>query len=143
MGTNDMCFIKSKFMILLLGSLFAGTLFAAPVGQETGVWVKDQSSQCQLWNSYPKPNESVIWSGACKDGYADGLGIAEWYRGGQLTSLNLINLESGFWYGKRKTWDVKGNSQYFFAFRNQPPVSITEDDYNKMSPQQIFEKYVK
>lgn len=138
-----MRFIKSTFLGLLLGSVPVSMLYAAPSTQSSGLWVVDENSQCQIWNSYPKPNESVRWSGACKEGYADGLGIAEWYRDGQLSSLNIVNLESGFWYGKRKTWDVKGNSTYFFAFRNHPPVSITEEDYNKMSPQQIFEKYIK
>lgn len=139
---NHVGLIKPKAFALLLSMCFLGTaLHAAAPTVSAEQWVADKNNKCLLWNPYPKPNESVAWSGTCKDGYANGTGIAEWYRDGRLTSLSLVTLEAGFWYGKRKTWDEKGNAKYSFAFKNQPPVDITEEDYNKMSQQQIFEKY--
>ena len=34
---------------------------------------------CKIANPSPKPSETVAWSGGCKDGFADGNGIMQWY----------------------------------------------------------------
>lgn len=38
---------------------------------------------CRLNNPSPKPNETATWSGACRDGYADGHGTLAWFRDGK------------------------------------------------------------
>src|SRR5208282_1753919 len=40
-------------------------------------WITD-SHGCKVWDSLPSANESVSWSGPCKDGYADGEGTLAW-----------------------------------------------------------------
>ena len=49
-----------------------------------GEWISDTHG-CKLWNAFPRPGQSVTWSGACRDGYADGHGVAEWFKDGQFT----------------------------------------------------------
>lgn len=50
---------------------------AQPVAQQT--WIADQRVGCRVWNPAPKPNETVIWSGACRDGLAEGRGVLQWF----------------------------------------------------------------
>ena len=41
------------------------------------------SDRCKVWNPYPAGGETIRWTGACKDGFADGRGTLEWQRGGK------------------------------------------------------------
>jgi hypothetical protein len=47
---------------------------------QTGGWITDTSAGCKVWNPHPQPNESVQWSGACVDGFAQGRGAAQWFQ---------------------------------------------------------------
>lgn len=53
-----------------------------------GNWITDQRTKCRVWNPFPKPNESVTWSGACKNGLAQGHGTLEWFEDGKSTSVD-------------------------------------------------------
>jgi hypothetical protein len=46
-------------------------------------WITTSNKPCKVWNPEPQPNESVTWSGACKDGYASGKGILFWTENGK------------------------------------------------------------
>jgi tetratricopeptide (TPR) repeat protein len=35
-----------------------------------------------VWNPNPEPGESVSWSGACREGHADGHGVEQWFKDG-------------------------------------------------------------
>src|SRR5579863_3879779 len=50
-------------------------------GAETGAWSLDTAQGCKLWNPHPQPGETVRWSGACANGFAQGRGAAQWFRG--------------------------------------------------------------
>jgi hypothetical protein len=52
-------------------------LAAADARSDEG-YIADKNG-CKIANPNPKPSESVTWSGACKDGFADGDGIMQWY----------------------------------------------------------------
>ena len=39
------------------------------------------ASGCGVVNPNPKPDESITWSGGCKDGLAEGSGLLQWRRG--------------------------------------------------------------
>lgn len=59
---------------------------ATAVAQETEIepyWIKDSNSGCAVWNSNPKPIETITWSGSCRNGKADGRGVLQWYRDGK------------------------------------------------------------
>ena len=68
--------------------LFACITFAfAPcLGEEAPVaFIADQNG-CKTPNPNPVPNERIVWSGGCKDGWLDGQGTLEWYVGDELES---------------------------------------------------------
>ena len=71
-----------KRLLLLLISL---ACCAAPAAaQDKGGWIADPKTGCQIRNPLPIPDESVSWSGECKDGKASGLGQLLWYAQGKL-----------------------------------------------------------
>jgi MORN repeat len=76
------------------GFLLTGT--AAALAQPGG-WITDTSAGCRVWNPHPQPGESVHWSGACANGFAEGRGAAQWFR-------NNLPFESdeGDWHGGRQ-----------------------------------------
>lgn len=37
------------------------------------------AANCRVVNTGPRPNERITWSGGCKDGFADGAGVLQWY----------------------------------------------------------------
>ena len=46
-------------------------------------WITTSNKSCKVWNPNPEPNESVTWSGECKDGLASGKGILFWTENGK------------------------------------------------------------
>jgi hypothetical protein len=49
-------------------------------------WSVDAGMGCWVWNSDPRPNDAVSWSGACgPDGLATGTGVEEWRSEGQVS----------------------------------------------------------
>lgn len=42
-------------------------------------WLEDKRGGCKIWNPRSRFGDSVSWSGACKDGFANGYGEAAWY----------------------------------------------------------------
>lgn len=64
----------SKILSVLLCSCFIAT----PVFGKGG-WVADQETQCQVWDSDPKPDQFITWSGECENGKAAGGGVARWH----------------------------------------------------------------
>ena len=49
------------------------SMSAAPTTE--GSWLKDPITGCGVWNSAPKGNEMISWSGECQDGKASGYGV--------------------------------------------------------------------
>jgi len=69
---------------------------AAPA--QTGGWIADASVGCQVWNPHPQPGETIRWSGACANGFAQGRGAAQWFRD------NLpFEADEGEWRAGRQT----------------------------------------
>ncbi len=60
-------------------------------------WITATNKPCKLWNPEPQPNESVTWSGACKDGYATGKGVVQWFEDGKAD----IRFDGTYMNGKR------------------------------------------
>ncbi|MBV9549625.1 MAG: hypothetical protein JO256_08150 [Alphaproteobacteria bacterium] len=46
-------------------------------------WITASNQPCKIWNPSPQPNESVTWSGGCKDGLASGRGVLRWTENGK------------------------------------------------------------
>src|SRR5216683_8306341 len=70
-------------------------------------WITTTNQPCKVWNPEPQPNESVTWSGPCKDGLASGKGILFWTENGKP--------------------DVEYDGEYANGKRNGHGVLITPD----------------
>ena len=70
-------------------------------------WITTTNKPCKVWNPEPQPNESVTWSGPCKDGFASGQGILKWTENGKP--------------------DVEFDGEYAEGKRNGHGVLITPD----------------
>jgi hypothetical protein len=62
----------------LLASAMWLSCSAADAQSQAGDFVADANSGCKVWNPHPQSNESVIWSGGCVNGLAQGPGILQW-----------------------------------------------------------------
>lgn len=63
--------------IRFIALLFGFAVCAGPAS--AGAWFTAENTDCQLWNPEPEDGQKVRWGGACKDGKAEGDGVAEWY----------------------------------------------------------------
>jgi hypothetical protein len=73
--------------------MFALVLFAFPVAAQTPEpgWIADAKTGCRVWISHPAHNESISWTGDgwptdCPDGVAQGHGVLQRFRDGELYS---------------------------------------------------------
>lgn len=48
---------------------------ASPAQTAKLEWIADSKTGCKVWNSSPKPNETISWSGDCKIGLVQGWGV--------------------------------------------------------------------
>lgn len=58
-------------------------LIAVPSAPRAGQPVADPETGCQIRDQYPDPGRAIRWTGACKDGFADGFGILHWSQDGR------------------------------------------------------------
>ena len=70
------------------GLLLGVALLAAPAMAQSDKpaepgWASAARNGCKVWNSAPRPRESMSWSGACIKGFAEGHGRVQWYLNGQ------------------------------------------------------------
>jgi hypothetical protein len=63
-----------------VATLACSAVVSAPVF--AGDWIADSNSGCRIWNPNPSGKESISWSGACRDGVADGEGVLQWFKDG-------------------------------------------------------------
>jgi hypothetical protein len=59
---------------MVLTALLAAFCSAAARADDTTAWIADERG-CKAANPFPQLEESITWSGACKDGFADGEGV--------------------------------------------------------------------
>ena len=92
----------------------AAILIAAGFGPaiaQVGARMTDERSACSVWDPLPVPDETVSWTGGCKDGLFDGQGVyvgfdgmrydGEWKNGnfdghGKLSFLSGVRYEGQF-----------------------------------------------
>ena len=66
-------------MRALVGLLLGLT---APCANAEDGWITDGNG-CKIANPSPKPDETVMWSGVCSDGFAQGPGVVQWFEAGK------------------------------------------------------------
>ena len=60
-----------------------------------GDWIADAKTGCTVWNPAPQAEDSIKWSGDCKDGKANGQGSLEWYTNDELQSMITGVMKAG------------------------------------------------
>ena len=84
-------------------------------------WITATNQPCKIWNPAPQPNESVTWSGPCKDGLASGKGVLVWTENGKP--------------------DVKFEGEYANGKRNGHGVMITPDG-NRVEGEWLLDRFL-
>lgn len=65
-------------------------------------WITAANRPCKIWNPAPQPNETVTWSGRCKDGFASGKGVLHWTENGKPD----VEFDGEYANGKRNGFGV-------------------------------------
>lgn len=112
----------------LLASLLAGIACAEsqpPTSQYSG------NPDCRIFNPSPVANQSAVWSGGCKDGYADGPGFAQWSVNGKDTMRYEGPLVRGKRHGRGATQinDEVFSGEFRDNKRNGPGILAKEGVY--------------
>ncbi|MES2105349.1 MAG: hypothetical protein V4634_15110 [Pseudomonadota bacterium] len=101
--------LLSLFTSMKLIACFSFCLFACVTAfaeQEPSYIGK---GDCRVVNSVPKANEDISWSGPCKDGFAEGVGVLQWFLDGKPGTRYEGNLSRGEYDGPAVTISSKGN----------------------------------
>ena len=100
-----MKFALSGNIALLSILLFLASAYAA----EDDGFIQDQN-RCLALNSFPKPNETLTWTGGCKNGFADGEGIQQWFSNNAPTGRYEGRMERGVYQGPGKYTQSNGRT---------------------------------
>ena len=98
-----------KRLLLVFTCLTASSVCAK------GGWVTDQENQCQIWDSDPKTNQLISWSGECKNGKANGKGIASWYEGNNVVTTIQGIMKDGLCKEECLVTVISGKNQFKYA----------------------------
>lgn len=92
-----MTFLKLVRYATITAALIA--ISALGMGNAISQTIAD-SNGCKVWNTNPKANESISWSGQCKDGWATGSGTLLWFLNGKPNGTEIGNFHQGRLSGK-------------------------------------------
>jgi len=59
-------------------ALAVGCSAASGQSAQQGAFITDKKSRCKVWNPNPKSVETIVWSGSCVNGLAQGQGRLQW-----------------------------------------------------------------
>ena len=86
------------FAITLCGwTLAFGCSVASGQSAQQGTFIADTKSKCKVWNPNPKSLETIVWSGSCVDGLAQGHGKLQW-----LQNDKTYETDEGDWSAGRQ-----------------------------------------
>jgi hypothetical protein len=69
--------------VIAIAAIFVMSHAAAQQEKPKPDWITTTNQPCKLWNPEPQPDETVTWSGDCKDGLATGRGVLRWTENGK------------------------------------------------------------
>lgn len=86
---------------LLLGCVLALTSISAPAlaADDDTTWIADKRG-CKVANPFPREGETITWSGECKNGFATGQGVLQWFFNGKPDDRYEGNLDQGWAEGR-------------------------------------------
>jgi hypothetical protein len=62
-------------------------------------YIEDQNG-CKVVNPHPRAEESITWTGGCKDGWTDGTGVLQWFQSGIADEKYEGEMKRGYAEGK-------------------------------------------
>lgn len=105
----------------LIAGLFIASLSAslstARAQVSGGNWLIDERTNCQMLNSMMNAADGARWSGACRNGLAEGMGTLQWLRGGQPAGTFVGELKRGLANGHGESTSPDGGDRYEGDFR--------------------------
>src|SRR5512145_3322835 len=78
--------------VLVLAAAMAGGVQAQ---SEDSEWIADKRG-CKVANPFPRAGETITWTGECKNGFAQGQGVLQWYLNGKEDDRYEGTLEAGW-----------------------------------------------
>jgi hypothetical protein len=94
----------------LIAALFQSATLHAAASENDESWIADNNG-CKVANTFPREGETITWSGECKDGYANGTGILQWFLNGKEDDRFEGNLAMG-WAEGRGTLNKADGGKY-------------------------------
>lgn len=67
-------------LAFMVGGLAALLAVGAAAGERPAA---DPTTGCRIRDQYPDSRKTILWSGACRDGFASGPGVLQWDYGGR------------------------------------------------------------
>jgi hypothetical protein len=98
--------IRSIVTAALALSCAAAGLVAIAAGGDVE-WIADKRG-CKVANPFPRAGESITWSGECKNGFAHGEGVLQWFLHGKPDDRYDGNLTLGWAEGQGVLTKVDG-----------------------------------
>ena len=136
------CNIDSKKKLIvekrirLLNSIAQNKKIAQPKWQELS-----NNKNCYVWNPHPKMQETVEWSGNCKNGKIDGEGVLKWNdytlhgkakEGFIEGSMNILYDDGTKFAGNMMKSEISGRGQWIYS-----SGVVFDVEYSKDLSQQI------
>src|SRR5438094_9048849 len=72
-------------------------------------WIADVRTGCRVWNADPRPKETIIWSGRCEDGLAQGHGVLQWFQDNHPAQRSEGEWKDGQMNGHGDSTDANGD----------------------------------
>jgi hypothetical protein len=102
------------------------TAFTAHAADDDEKTITDQNG-CRVVNPAPRAEETVTWTGACRDGYTDGKGVLQWFQSGIADEVYegemargyaegfgvMTHTDGGRYEGEWKASRQEGEGSYF------------------------------
>jgi hypothetical protein len=94
---------------LLAALVLATSLVAVARGaaSDDGEWITDKKG-CKVANPFPRPGETITWTGTCKNGFAHGQGVLQWYLNGKEDDRYEGSLDQGWAEGRGTLYKADG-----------------------------------
>ena len=78
-------------------ALALGCSVASAQSIPQGTFIADGNTGCKVWNPNPKSVETIVWSGSCVNGLAQGRGKLQW-----LQNDKIYETDEGEWSAGRQ-----------------------------------------
>jgi hypothetical protein len=107
-------------------------------------WIADARTGCRVWDADPQPDESINWSGACRNNLVQGPGTLQWFQSdkpgpqvsgtwwdGRMNGYGVMTLANGERFTGQWSNDKKnGHGVYTYANGDHYDGQYRDDQKN-------------